>query len=216
MNEKKILIAVPCMDQLPARFAQCLAMLKKVGQCAVAFQVGSLVYMSRNDLARRAIEMDADFIFWLDSDMVFDPDVLERLMKHFNNPDVDMVTGIYYRRVPPFSPVLFKSLEFEDGKATKWEEYDDPQEDGLFEIAACGFGCVLMRTEVAMSVQGRFGNMFAPIGDTGEDLAFRHRATECGFKIYCDPSFPLGHVGQQIITRGYWEQYREQLKGDKT
>ena len=105
MERKKILIAVPCMDQIPARFAQSLVMLQSNEQTVVCFQIGSLVYHSRNDLAKRAIEMDADFIFWLDSDMVFAPDVLERLLKHFENPDVDMVTGVYFRRVAPFSPV---------------------------------------------------------------------------------------------------------------
>ena len=71
MKNMKIFIAVPCMDQVPARFAQSLAMLKKVGECAVGFQIGSLIYTSRNDLASKAIEMDADFVLWLDSDMVF-------------------------------------------------------------------------------------------------------------------------------------------------
>ena len=107
----KIFIAVPCMDQVPARFAQSLAMLKKVGECAVGFQIGSLIYTSRNDLASKAIEMDADFVLWLDSDMVFNPDLLEKMMDHFKDPEVDFVTGVYYRRVSPFTPVIFKKLD---------------------------------------------------------------------------------------------------------
>ena len=115
MKEKKILIAVPCMDQLPARFAQSLATLTKVGQCAIAFQISSLIYHARNDLAKKAVKMDVDYILWLDSDMVFEPDTLERLMKHMEQPGVAMVTGVYFRRVPPFSPVLFDKLDFEKG-----------------------------------------------------------------------------------------------------
>ena len=57
-----ILIAVPSMDTVPAVFAQALSMLHKVGNCAIAFQVGSLIYTSRNALATRAIEMGADEI----------------------------------------------------------------------------------------------------------------------------------------------------------
>lgn len=206
MERKKILIAVPCMDQIPARFAQSLVMLQSNEQTVVCFQIGSLVYHSRNDLAKRAIEMDADFIFWLDSDMVFAPDILERLLKHFEDPDVDMVTGVYFRRVAPFSPVLFDELTFTTPTNCKFSEFEKIPKEGLFEVGACGFGCVLMRTEVAMSVQARFGNMFAPIGNTGEDVAFCWRARECGYKIFCDPSFSLGHVGNHVITREYWEQ----------
>lgn len=206
--ERKILIAVPCMDQIPARFAQSLVMLQTKEQTAVCFQIGSLIYHSRNDLAKRAIEMDADFIFWLDSDMVFDPDILERLLKHFDDESVDFVTGAYFRRVPPFSPVLFKDLDFVTPTSCKFTEFENIPKDGLFEVGACGFGCVLMRTEVAMSVQARFGNMFAPIDNTGEDIAFCWRARQCGYKLYCDPSFSLGHVGNHVITRDYWEQIR--------
>ena len=48
----KTLIAVPCMDSVPSQFAQSLAMLQKVDECAIAFQIGSLIYTSRNELAK--------------------------------------------------------------------------------------------------------------------------------------------------------------------
>ena len=57
-NTPKILIAVPCMDSVAAQFAQALAMLEKVGSCLVSFVIGSLIYNSRNDLARQAMKMD--------------------------------------------------------------------------------------------------------------------------------------------------------------
>ena len=106
----KILIAVPCMDQVPAQFAQALATLNKVdGECLVAFQIGSLIYHSRDALARKAIECEADYILWLDSDMVFPPDTLAKLLEDRESGDI--ITGLYFRRVHPFSPVLFDKLE---------------------------------------------------------------------------------------------------------
>ena len=104
----KIMIAVPCMDQVPARFAQSLATLQKVGECVIGFQVGSLVYVARENLAGGAIEMGADYVLWLDSDMVFNPDTLVRLLADKDKGDI--VSGLYYRRVSPFTPVLFKDL----------------------------------------------------------------------------------------------------------
>ena len=208
MKEKKILIAVPCMDQIPARFAQSLATLTKVGQCAIAFQISSLIYHARNDLAKKAVKMDVDYILWLDSDMVFEPDTLERLMKHMEQPGVDMVTGVYFRRVPPFSPVLFDKLDFEKGILKNVSEFSELPKDGLFEVGGCGFGCVLMNMDVIYDVLGKHGNAFAPIGDNGEDVAFCYRARDCGYKIFCDPTIKLGHVGNYVITRDYWESYK--------
>ena len=64
-SEMKILIAVPCMDQVPFTFAQSLSTLEKIGECKLAMKSGSLIYTSRNSLAMMAIQMDADFVFWL-------------------------------------------------------------------------------------------------------------------------------------------------------
>lgn len=211
MREKKILIAVPCMDNLPARFCQSLAMLKKVGSTAIAFQIGSLIYDSREALAKEAVKMESDLILWLDSDMVFDSDLLERLITRMeNNPEIDFLSGLYFRRVPPYTPVLFDKLEFVDGIQCNWNEFQQIPED-IFQAGGVGFGCVLMKTDIVFDVLGKFGCMFTPIGGTGEDLAFCWRARECGYKIFVDPTIPLGHIGNHVITRGYWEQYKDKV-----
>lgn len=207
----KTLIAIPSMDQVPAQFAQSLAMLRKVDQCAVSFNVGSLVYSSRNELARRAVEMEADYIFWLDSDMVFEPDTLERMFKTLKEQEgkYDIITGVYFRRVPPYSPVLYRNLELnQETGVCIWKELKEVP-NGIFEVAGCGFGCVLLPTDVIFSVQAKFGQLFAPIGGTGEDLSFCWRARQCGYKIGCDPSIDLGHVGNHIISRRFYDAYKE-------
>ena len=201
------LIAGPCMDQVPAQFAQSLATLRKVGACVIATQVGSLIYTSRNNLAAQAIKYGADYIFWLDSDMLFPPDTLERMLKTIKEQEGDVIlTGLYCRRVAPFHPTLFKTLEVKDEMA-RWTDFDEIPE-GLFEVEGCGFGCVLAPTSAFVDVQSKFGRMFSPIGDIGEDLSFCWRARECGWKILCDPSIELGHVGHHIITREFWEDYK--------
>lgn len=203
----KTLIAVPCMDTVPAQFAQSLATLDRVGECTVAFQIGSLIYTSRNDLATRAMKMDADFVFWLDSDMIFSPNTLARLMKRMEHADI--VSGLYFRRVMPYTPVIFDELTIDD-KGCHWTDYTEkPIPSDLFEVGGCGFGCVLMRTDALFDVQARFGNMFAPIGNVGEDLSYCWRARECGYKIFCDPTIPLGHVGHTVITQGFFESFKK-------
>lgn len=208
----KTLIAVPCMDSVPSQFAQSLAMLQKVGECAVTFEIGSLIYTSRNNIGKKAIELGADYVFWLDSDMTFAPDILVKMMKTLQDNKLDMLSGLYFRRAHPFSPVLFDELTINENAECKWTEYKDIPKEGLFEVGGCGFGCVLMGTDVLMSVQSTFNNMFAPIGNVGEDLSFCFRARECGYKIYCDPAMTLGHVGHTIVTRRFYEAYREQSK----
>lgn len=193
------------MDQVPAPFCQSLAQLQKTGDCVLAMQSGSLIYTSRNALATQAIQMNADYVFWLDSDMVFKPDTLVRMMDTLRKNDIDILTGLYFRRVPPYTPVLYNVLDIEGVKAD-FSEFDQIP-DKLFEVGACGFGCVLMKTDVFFDVQGKFGNMFAPIGNNGEDVAFCWRARECGYKVICDPSVICGHVGYSVVDDQFFKAF---------
>ena len=205
----KILIAVPCMDQVAAPFAQSLAMLKKPEgvECTLAMQMGSLIYTSRNNLAQQAIQMGADYVFWLDSDMVFEPDTLERMLKTVQERDIDILTGLYFRRVKPYSPVLFDKLDIQRNICS-WSEFKEIPDD-VFEIGGCGFGCVLTETSVFLSVQSKHGNMFAPMGNNGEDIAFCWRARDCGYKIYCDPTVICGHIGKIIVDEKFYQAFHK-------
>lgn len=200
----KIMIAIPCMDQVATQFCTSLAMLRKVDDCVIASKQGSLIYAARDDLAKMAIKMDADYILWLDSDMVFDPDILEKLLQDTEKGDI--ISGLYFRRAAPFSPVLFDKLELVDDKPV-YTEFSEIPED-VFEVGGIGFGCVLMPTDVLLGVALKFGTMFTPLCGMGEDIAFSWRARQCGFKIVCDPKIKLGHVGHIIITEDFYKQYK--------
>ena len=207
---KKVLIAIPCMDLVPAQFANSLAQMTSYGiedtMVSTRFNIGSLIYSSRNQLASNALEDGADYVLWLDSDMVFNPTTLLLLLKDIEE-GADFVTGVYYRRTAPFSPVIFKELEIDEKNRATWENYNEFPEDGLFEVAGCGFGCVLMKTEIFRDVYLKFGHIFSPIGDVGEDLSFCYRARKCGYTLLCDPSIPLGHVAHTMVTKDFYINY---------
>ena len=199
----KTLIAVPCMDQVAAPFAQNLAAMEKKGEVFVSFLIGSLIYESRNTLAKQAIATKADYIMWLDSDMTFAPDTMTRLQQHMEEGK-DIVTGLYFRRRPPFTPVLFKTLERINEDSAKHENYDDYPDNSLFEIGGCGFGCVMTRTSVLEDVFLNYHKCFDPVCSIGEDLAFCLRARELGYKIYCDSTIKCGHVGQLVVDESVY------------
>ena len=199
----KVLVAIPSMDQVPALFRQSLAMLQKEGETVLSFQIGSLVYDSRNKLGEMAIALGTDYVLWLDSDMVFSPDLLVGMLKTLRENDLDILTGVYFRRVAPFTPVIFDEMEFTETGSRHTEFEAIPE--GLFEVGACGFGCVLMKTEVLADTLAKTGNLFSPQNSVGEDICFCLRARECGYKIIADPSIRLGHIGNRTITRQYWE-----------
>ena len=118
----KIFIAIPSMDQVPAQFAQSLATLNKVdGECLVSFQIGSLIYHSRDALARKAIECEADYILWLDSDMVFAPDTLAKLLEDRESGDIisDYTSAGCIRSLRSFLTSLILKMENATGQDSR-------------------------------------------------------------------------------------------------
>lgn len=206
------------MDQVPAQFANSIATLTSYGiegvEISLRFNLGSLVYTSRNYLALMAMQDEADLIMWFDSDMVFNPDTLLRLLKDIDD-GADFVTGVYYRRTSPFTPTLFSKLDINEEGVAIWDQIEEVPDKGLFEVAGCGFGCVLMKTDIARDVFKKFGRLFSPIGEVGEDLSFCWRARECGYKLLCDPDIPLGHVAHTMVTKDFYKNYKKASEGKK-
>lgn len=202
----KTLIAVPCMDNVAAPFAHSLATMEKTGECVISMNISSLIYDARNQLAAQALKAQADYILWLDSDMIVPPDVIPRMLKHMEDGK-DFVSGIYFRRRAPFAPVLYSRIDRE-GHA----DFNDYPEDTVFEIAGAGFGCCMTRVSMLEDIALNFKDWFTPFNNYGEDLSFCLRALECGYKLYCDSTIKCGHVGTVVVDESVYKvNFREAL-----
>lgn len=188
----KTLIAVPAFDTIPTKFVECLTRLIQrldADGCKVdvKFLTGTLVYAARDKLALHAIMNDYTHVLWLDSDMVFDDELLYDLQ--FSHKD--FVSGIARSRRPPYCSCLFSDL-------SKIERIDEYPRD-TFQVAGCGFACVLIKTDILKAVRERYNTCFFPTPDLGEDLAFCHRASLLGYSIWAEPAVKIGHIGQITI-----------------
>lgn len=202
MKQPKILVAVPCMEQVAAGFAASLATLNKVGECSVFFICNSLIYEARNKIALGAIKNEFDYVMWFDSDMVFEPDTLQRLLKDSLENNIDIVSGLYFRRVAPYTPVVFETIEIEGDKTT-FKDYVG-ELSGLREVQGAGFGCMLTKVSTLFEVFAKYGNCFSPIGNVGEDLSFLWRARQLGHPTFCDFDVKCGHIGNITVNQEFF------------
>ena len=188
MSKTKILIGMPTMGNMDIEAVKCLMQLEFDGSVDIVSE--SLVYDARDKIAMDALHAQVDYVMWLDSDIIYPADIIHKLMKH----NKDMVTGLYYKRTPPYTPCIYKLEE------DRLLPYIDYPEDSLFQVEAAGFGCTLMKAKVIKEIHEKFGGCFFPInGIGGEDLSFIRRAKEIGVDIWCDSSIQCGHVGRQIV-----------------
>ena len=211
----KTLIAIPCMDTIPVGFAESLIYLRKGENVSVMFKPNSLVYDSRNLISLTAIENNFDRVMWFDSDMMFNPDTIEKLNSLMHDKDCDMATGLYFKRTLPTEPVLYREISEperdETGRiARRIEAYTDYPHDSIFRVAGCGFGCVMTTTRLLKDVWKNYGPAFTPYDWASEDISFCYRAGKLGYEIYCDSSILCGHIGTYVYTE------KDLKRGDKT
>lgn len=159
------------------------------------------VAQARNEIALKALEQGADWIFWLDDDMLFPADVLMKLIRH---PEA-IVIGLTLLRCThdgQFRPIWAdRPVEHRDGKVI-WAAVDEIRTgpNGLMPILSGTGGGVLTRRAV-------FETMAAPWWQMGqydpemffEDIYFYDRAREAGFSIWGDPSVRFGHYNPLVM-----------------
>lgn len=208
----KLLIGVPTLDYVHSDFVRCLAALMlKLKDDGVDFELtiesGTLVYTARERVAQKAMNGGFTHVLWLDSDMIFSPEIVYDLL--FCGKD--FVTGVYHARRKGYASCIFTKLDFGeiDGVANFERAESYPAEP--FRIAGCGFGCVLVKTDVLTNVCLNRGVCFTPTPNFGEDLAFCKRATDLGHEIWCDPSVVCGHIGHIAIYPEDYEAWKKTI-----
>lgn len=199
----RTLIAVPCGDSCPTDFLRCLLQMEIVGEAQFTFAQGSLVYDARNTLCNIAMDGGFDRILWLDSDMVFPPDLMRRFSALLDG-GAEFVSGLYVTRKPPFQPVAYAEIGLRHDEGDRWPtpavRAIERIPDEPFEVAGCGFGAVMVTVSLLRRIFENFGLPFSPAPGFGEDLSFCIRARESGAKIICDPVPKLGHIGVKMYT----------------
>ena len=132
---------------------------------------------------------DYDYIMWIDSDQVFEPNDFFKLLEH----DKDIVSGLYLRK-PQGDTLNDIPIEFacfnEDGKML----YTNEVNGELRKVWSNGMGWMLVKKGVFEKIEYPwFGPIITGLGFHGEDVSFQLRAKDVGFDSYVDTSIVVGH-----------------------
>ncbi|HWG41381.1 MAG TPA: hypothetical protein VN688_01250 [Gemmataceae bacterium] len=179
--------------------------------------------LARNQMASDALAKGFDELMWIDADIGFRADDVERLRRHPH----PCVAGLY-----PMKGVRRLAASLLPGT----RQIHFGKQGGLLEVRYVGFGFVLTRRTAFERIRQelhlptcneRFGKAlipwFAPmVHDDGsgnwylsEDYAFCERARQVGISIMIDSSLRLWHVGSHAFS---WEDAGNDIQrfGDYT
>lgn len=144
-----------------------------------------------NELARHLLTGNWEHLWLMGDDHVFDADIVERLLAH----NADIVVPHCLKRYPPWPAVVY-SHQDENGMFHK----ADLPEQGLTEIWAAGSAGMLIRRAVVEALADPWFQSKPGGAGLNEDLYFCEKAREAGFRIFCDPAVPLGHIAIHTVA----------------
>ncbi len=206
-------IAPEKADEVMNKYLEGSVHIKKYGEESFQFyfvNVGRIFTpAAREEIAKKALEHDMDYIYMIDDDMIAPDDTFQRLYKH----NVDIVSPLAFTRNPPFKPVMYASIDGYDAVA-KTDYFINNvvmkyPRNRLVECDATGFGAVLMKTWMLKNIKPPY---FMSSEGTGEDILFCYKAKKVGARVFMDTSLKLGHLGNpQIITEEFVDNYRNQV-----
>jgi len=151
---------------------------------------------ARNTGCQKLLELDWEWLFFLDDDVICPPDTIHRLISH----QQPIVSGVYNRRNLPLVPVMLR------WNKDKFEWVSEYEKDKLIEVDLVGAGCLLIHRSVVESMQPLSNRCrwfewrcdrtdLEAVEKTSEDFTFCTHAKKHGFKIMVDTSIHCRHIG---------------------
>lgn len=194
-----VAVGLPTFDDVKADFALSLAMMvasTRNVQFAFNHSKATWVAHARNLIVEGAIDMGAEWLLFLDSDMTFPRETLQRLMSW----NKDIVCASYVKKKPPYLTVGTLADRVGDGKSKTVEV----EANGLYEMKEIGLGVCLVKMEVFKALpKPWFHYEYRPDSNvmTGEDILWCHKVRKLGYKIWIDAalSMHVGHIGNHIF-----------------
>ena len=178
------------------------------------------VDFSRNILAAQALREKAEYIFYLDSDVVPPLNVIARLLNH----NLPIVTGLYWRRYEGLEPCIYRLSEA--GLPVPYSNEDLAQYgSSIQEVEACGAGCMLIHSSVFEKLKPTVEqfDLQDPVTkemltcwkfweyiihsnvNLSEDVVLASRVKGLGYKIHCDLSVRCGHLLSVMVKEGVYK-----------
>ncbi len=213
MTKPKLYLAIPCYRAMDAGFAQCLLRFQQWATKQDTFDwvmdmvVGdSLVSRARNTLTARFLASDSTHLLFIDSDLIWGGEQVERLVKH----NRDVVAGLYCKKSEGVAQLVMNKHAHQEQIVI--------DSDGVADVAYVGTGFMLIKRDVLVQMQqANPANSFLadesniPEHDfwqvgvyaykdgtkryLSEDWYFCQKCLDLGYKIYADTHVLAKHVG---------------------
>ncbi len=192
MNIEKLAIAFPVHGDMKVEtaFALTEAVRTLPWPTGLAAEPGPYVHRNRERLCETAIEDGYSHLLFIDTDVMFPINGIQRLAVH----DVDLVGAMYNKKYKPKPPGL------EVPRTTTVLLFDKklktlPTLTEKFKCDAIPTGFMLIRLSCLKDIPRPWFDVEMLPTFIGEDVYFCRKLRDHGIDVWCDPTIPVAHIG---------------------
>lgn len=169
---------------------------------------GANISKVRNNLVTDALKGDAEWFWFLDTDMVIEPVTLPRLLCSAQVSGADVIGGLTVMESQDGPiPTIYHLGNFNKNEVTR-VLFDYP-EGQIVQTAATGTACLLVKRSVFENIQELdpdnpypWFNESVILGNwVSEDIMFCLKANSAGHPVFVDCTTPVGHAKGRKIWR---------------
>lgn len=193
---KTILIAIPTEKYIEAETFKSIYDLQMPIGYTVTFKsyIGDKIDQLRNVIASHAKQYD--YLLFVDSDIILPSDTLIKMI----NADKDIISALYIQRKPD-TQIVEVYMDVDNGCVNI--PYSLLEDKDIVEIAACGMGCALIKTNIFNTISFPYYFYTEALDHTNtisEDVYFCLNARQHGFSIWADTGIKCDHIGEAIFS----------------
>ncbi|MDO8538426.1 MAG: hypothetical protein Q7S21_06075 [archaeon] len=214
-ERKKIAIAIPTYNSVPSN---CFAnFVKLFGEISQAYNYTTLIVDStvvsqaRNVLIETFLKTDADYLLFLDSDMIVSAPQIHAMV----SADKDVISALAFSRGKNCIP-SFRIKQNNDHFPVK-----NYPENALIEVSSVGMACCLIKRKVIEELIAKkkdgilFDIKLKSVGMAlGEDIYFCDLLTKQGYKIFVHTGIVAQHFGGMIDEK-YFDSHKNEAIGNE-
>lgn len=181
------------------------------------------VSAARNAIVEQFLASPAEWLWMIDTDMVFPLDTLDRLLAAAHPVHAPIVGGLCFGMDGDGSlyPTMYAILPDD---ATPVARFTDWPRDELVRVDATGAACILIHRTVLENIRERAGRDWSPVYPwfqerehvtpaaqvrVSEDVTLCLRAAACGHPIHVHTGIEIGHMKEQLLTADLYQATRE-------
>lgn len=203
-------------DDGPQLHRRTLALRCNTGRLVQIRNYGCRLFLDTADLG------DAEWLWWCDTDMGFEPDMLEQLLAVADPVDAPVVGALCFAMMESgrdrfhgfrfrIVPTMYMLGTTTDGHGS-FCFYGPYPADTVVQVAGTGAACVLIHRSVLEKVRAKWGDVwFDQIADSrdsviGEDLSFCLRLQALGVPIFVHTGAQTSHHKTMWVTEEDYNQ----------